>query len=138
MLQLIIIFQKVTSAIIPGCNLLYTHTTTVTTLSLSYRYKAAPFLNKGKPVMSGPRDSSQDNSSADQERVLGEPSNDEQSQNGDDPAPAPGSLSLFRDGGFKFPKALLEGAGSKFCATQLLAICRNFYCPQVYLTLTPP
>ena len=62
--------------------------------------------------MSGPQDSSQDNSSADQERVLGEPSNDEQSQNVNDHVPAPGSLSLFRDGGFKFPKALLEGGGS--------------------------
>ena len=84
--------------------------------------------------MSGPRDSSQDNSSADQERVLGEPSNDEQSQNGDDPAPAPGSLSLFRDGGFKFPKALLEGAGVIFCATQSLMGCRNSSCPKAYLT----
>ena len=62
--------------------------------------------------MSGPRDSSQDNSSADQERVLGEPSNEELSQSGDDPAPPPGSVPLFREGGFKFPKALLEGGGS--------------------------
>ena len=62
--------------------------------------------------MSGPHESSQDTSSADQERVLREPSEDVQSQNGDDPVPAPGSLSLFRDGGFKFPKALLEGGGS--------------------------
>ena len=84
--------------------------------------------------MSGPRDSSQDNSSADQERVLGEPSNDEQSQNGDDPAPAPGSLSLFRDGGFKFPKALLEGAVSIFCATHLVMGCRNISCPKAHLT----
>ena len=61
--------------------------------------------------MSGPHDSSQDTSPADQERVLCEPSEDVQSQNGDDPVPAPGSLSLFRDGGFKFPKALLEGGG---------------------------
>ena len=61
--------------------------------------------------MSGPHDSSQDTSPADQERVLSEPSDDVQSQNGDDPSPAPGSLSLFRDGGFKFPKALLEGGG---------------------------
>ena len=62
--------------------------------------------------MSGPHDSSQDNSSADQERVLGEPSNEEQSQSGDDPAPPPGSVPLFREGGFWFPKALLEGGGS--------------------------
>ena len=46
-----------------------------------------------------------------QERVLGEPSGDEQSQNGDDTTPPPGSLSFFRDGSFKFPKALLEGGG---------------------------
>ena len=62
--------------------------------------------------MSGPHESSQDNSSADQERVLGEPSNYEQSQHGDDPVPSPGSVPLFREGGFKFPKALLEGGGS--------------------------
>ena len=61
--------------------------------------------------MSGPHDSSQDTSPEDQERALLEPSNDVQVQDGDDPVPAPGSLSLFRDGGFKFPKALLEGGG---------------------------
>ena len=55
--------------------------------------------------MSGSHDSSQDTSPADQERVLREPSEDVQSQNGDNPVPAPGSLSLFRDGGFKFQKA---------------------------------
>ena len=61
--------------------------------------------------MSGSNDSSQDTSPADQERVLCEPSEDVQSQNGDDPSPALGSFSLFRDGGFKFPKAPLEGGG---------------------------
>ena len=61
--------------------------------------------------MSGLLDSSQDNSSLVQERVLVEPSNDEQTQNGDDTTPPPGSLSFFRDGSFKFPKALLEGGG---------------------------
>ena len=62
--------------------------------------------------MSGSHESSEGISPEVQEGALREPSNDEQSQNGDDPAPAPGSLSLFRDGGFKFPKALLEGGGS--------------------------
>ena len=61
--------------------------------------------------MSGLSDSSQANGPEVQEEVLVEPSTDEQSQNGDDAAPPPGSLSFFRDGSFKFPKALLKGGG---------------------------
>ena len=45
--------------------------------------------------MLGPHDSSQDNVPMDQERVLGEPSNEELPESGNGPAPSPGSVPLF-------------------------------------------
>ena len=48
-----------------------------------------------------------------------EPSNDEPALNANDPAPPLGSLALFRDGSFKFPKALLVGGGFKILSNPI-------------------
>ena len=48
-----------------------------------------------------------------------EPSNDAQANNGNDPTPPPGSLALFREGSFKFPKALLVGGGFEILANPI-------------------
>ena len=64
--------------------------------------------------MSGPLDSSQDLGLADQDRVLGEPVDEQLPESGNSPAPSPGSVPLFGEGKFWFPKALLEGGGAVF------------------------
>ena len=61
--------------------------------------------------MSGFQDSSDGVMPEVQEGNLGEAPNAEQSLNCDDSNPPPGSLSLFREGSFRFPKALLAGGG---------------------------
>ena len=62
--------------------------------------------------MSGPLDSAKDLGLEAQDRDLGEPK--ELPKTGDAPAPTPGSVSFFGEGKFRFPEALLEGAGVVF------------------------
>ena len=64
--------------------------------------------------MSGSLDSAEDLGLEAQDRNLGEHVPEQLPKNGDAPAPTPGSVSFFGEGKFRFPKALLEGAGVVF------------------------
>ena len=67
--------------------------------------------------------------------TLGEPSNDAPPQNDDDPTPPPGSLALFRDGGFKFPKALLVVGGFNILSNPICKGLREWFVSESILEL---
>ena len=69
--------------------------------------------------MSGPPDSSDGVTPEVREGDPSEAPTVEQAQNGNDPAPPPGSLSFFREEGYKFPKALLVGGGFNILANPI-------------------
>ena len=62
--------------------------------------------------MAGSNDSSDGKQPEVQELNPGEATDGEQTlNNGNETTPPPGSLSFFREGAYKFPKALLDGGG---------------------------
>ena len=85
--------------------------------------------------MSGSRDSSDGVQPEVQEGNLREAPNAEQSQNGNDPAPPPGSLSFFREGSYKFPKALLVGGGFDILANPMCSGLQPFILSESILDL---
>ena len=85
--------------------------------------------------MSGSHDSSDGIASEVQEGNLREAPNVEQAPPVNEPAPPPGSLSFFREGSYKFPKALLVGGGFDILANPMCSGLQPFILSESILDL---